>query len=112
MRCCLQGPALHRAVAGVLARHLPPPHHRAWIVGSEARHSALPGSDVDIAIEGPEKIDLVRLAAIRGDLEALPTIRSFDLVDLGRASATFRDEALSAAIPLLPGPAEADDESA
>lgn len=100
MRRCLQGRELHHAVAEVLARHLDPREHRAWIVGSEARGDALPGSDVDIAVQGPRAVDLAHLTVIRAALEELPTLRSFDLVDLQRSSESFRREALQVAIPL------------
>ena len=71
-----------------------------WIVGSEAAGTALPGSDVDVALEGPTPVDLERLARLRSDLDMLPTLRSFDLVDLRRTSEGFRREALRVAIPL------------
>jgi len=100
MRDALQGPALHRAIARVVARHLDPRAHRVWIVGSEATGTALPGSDVDVALEGPAPVDLERLARLRSDLDMLPTLRSFDLVDLRRTSEGFRREALRVAIPL------------
>jgi predicted nucleotidyltransferase len=102
MRECLAGGALHAAIAEVLGRHLDPRSHQAWIIGSEATHRALPGSDVDIAIEGDGPIDLECLARLRADLEDLPTLRGFDLVDLRRATARFREEALREAIRLLP----------
>jgi predicted nucleotidyltransferase len=91
----------------VLTDHLDPTSHRAWIVGSEATGRALPGSDVDIVIEGPAAIDLAVLARLRGALDGLPTIRSFDIVDLRRTSERFRREALTSAIDLFLGQARA-----
>jgi predicted nucleotidyltransferase len=100
VRECLQGAELHRAIARVLAHHFDPRTHRAWIVGSEASGRALPGSDVDVAVEGPVPADLERLARLRDELESLPTLRGFDVVDLHRVGARFRRAALGAAIPL------------
>lgn len=71
-------------------------------MGSEARGTALPGSDLDVAVLGPAKLDLAQLATIRADLDGLPTLRSFDLVDLRRTSDAFRREAMSSVIPLVP----------
>jgi predicted nucleotidyltransferase len=100
MRHSLQGTALRDAVARVLARHLDPQTHRAWIIGSEASGRALPGADLDIALERPGPIDLEQLARLRADLDDLPTLRAFDLVDLRRVSDRFRCEALREALPL------------
>jgi predicted nucleotidyltransferase len=100
VRHAIRGRDLHDEVARVLAEHLGPSSHRAWIIGSEAAGTALPGSDVDVALEGPAPIDLGVLARLRDALEKLPTIRSFDLVDLRRASDRFRREALATSIEL------------
>lgn len=105
VRRLLQGEDLYDAIAHVLGAHLDPSSHRAWLIGSEASGTALPGSDVDIALEGPGRIDLAVLASLRDALEQLPTLRAFDLVDLRRASARFRREALDSARPLFPGAA-------
>ncbi len=95
-------------MARVLARHLDPRTQRAWIIGSEATGHALPGADVDIALEGPEPLDLAVLARLRADLEALPTLRSFDLVDLRCTSERFRREALAVTIALSLAPRDAE----
>jgi predicted nucleotidyltransferase len=100
VRHCLQGAELHDAVARVLGRLLDPESHRAWLIGSEATGKALPGSDVDIALEGPGVIDLALLTELRDALETIPTLRSFDLVDLRRTSPRFRREALASSTPL------------
>jgi predicted nucleotidyltransferase len=100
MRDCLRGRELYAAVRKVVAQHLDPHTHSAWIVGSEATGRADPGADIDVAIQGPVPVALDRLARLRVDLEELPTLRSFDVVDLGRVSERFRREALRTAIPL------------
>jgi predicted nucleotidyltransferase len=100
VRRALQGPELHAAIARVVSAHLDPRSHRAWIIGSEASGRALPGSDVDVAVAGTRPLDLEALARLRDALERLPTLRAFDLVDLGRASDRFRREALASAIAL------------
>ncbi len=88
----------------MLARHLDPRRHRAWIIGSEATGHALPGSDVDLALEGPTPIDLGALARLRDELERLPSLRSFDLVDLRRVTERFANEALQVTVPLALDP--------
>jgi hypothetical protein len=48
-------------------------------------------------------VPLERLARLRADLEELPTLRSFDVVDLAHVSERFRREALRTAIALTLG---------
>lgn len=85
----------------MLARHLDPTTHSAWIIGSEAHGTARPGADVDVAVEGAASIPLETLARIRCDLDDLATLRPFDLIDLRRADDRFRREALADALPLV-----------
>lgn len=108
MRRCLSGKELHDAIAQVLARHLDTRTERAWIIGSEASGHAVPGSDIDVALEGRERIDLADLARIRDELEQLPTLRSFDLIDLRRTTERFRAEALRTALALELGEPRGD----
>jgi predicted nucleotidyltransferase len=108
VRRCLQGRELHDAAGRVLAQHLDGRTQRAWIIGSESRKQALPGADIDIALEGPTPMPLEAIARIRDDLERLPTLRTFDLVDLRRTTDRFREEALTTAIPLVPRAEDGD----
>ena len=103
LRTMLQGAALHAAVAEILARHLDPAQTRAWIIGSEALGSARPGADIDEAVEGTAPVNLSVLALLRNDLEDLPTLLAFDLVNLQRTTNAFRSQALRTAIPLQTG---------
>ncbi len=107
LRAWLSGPDLHDAVAAVVARHLDGARDRAWIIGSEASGTARPGADFDIALASTGPIDLLTLARLRDALEALPTLRASDLLDLARTEPAFRREALRHSIRLLPPPVPA-----
>jgi len=65
---------------------------KVYLFGSRAKGTARPNSDFDIALEWHSKIPFVTLAKIREKLEELPTLKSFDIIDLNRVSQEFRNE--------------------
>ena len=87
-------------VASVLRRHLPSAW-RAYLFGSRARGEQRPGSDWDIGLVGPEPLAGAVIERIRADLEDLPTLHTFEVVDLLTTPAGFRDAALRGSRPLL-----------
>ena len=88
-------------VETVIRRHLPGARWRAVLFGSRARGEARAASDWDIGLLGPEPLPPEVVARIRGDLEDLPTLHRFDVVDLAAAPAGFRDAALRQSVPLV-----------
>ena len=60
------------------------------LFGSWASGNPRPHSDIDIAIDGPRRIDPVAMAEIRDACERIPTLFTFDLVDLAAVSEAFR----------------------
>jgi predicted nucleotidyltransferase len=87
-------------VIAILKRRRPAAEYRAFLFGSRASGESQSSSDWDIGILGPEPLRGAVLETIRGDLEDLPTLHSFDVVDLAAVSAEFRRAALSHATPL------------
>jgi predicted nucleotidyltransferase len=81
-------------------RPLVPVGYRAVLFGSRAGGRAIRGSDWDIGILGPAPLDGARMTELREALEAIPTLHSFDLVDLGAVPDEFRETALRSAVPL------------
>ncbi len=61
-----------------------------WWFGSWVRGTATDGSDVDIALRGSGPIAPAHVERLRQAIEALPTLRSVDLVDLSIVSAERR----------------------
>ena len=47
-------------------------------------------SDIDIAIDGPRRVDPAHMADIRDACDRLPTLLTIDLVDLAAVSPLFR----------------------
>ena len=81
-------------------RGLLPNTHRALLFGSRATGHASPRSDWDIGLVGPVALDGAVLERIRAALDELPTLRSFDVVDLSTAPPALRDRALQEGVSL------------
>lgn len=77
-----------------------PEAKESYLFGSWAKGSALPTSDIDIAVGGLMPLDENKVASLRRLLETIPTLRKIDLVDLGRVDDAFRKEILKHAKPL------------
>jgi predicted nucleotidyltransferase len=93
----LVGTALHRAIASVLRRHVPA-RTRCFLFGSEATGKTWRSSDIDIGLLSDAPIPASILLRIQDDLELLPSLRVFDLVDFHDVSTEFRENALRDAI--------------
>ncbi len=84
----------------IVRRHLPSQAYRAFLFGSRARGTAAPAADWDIGIEGPEELPGHVIQRILADLEDLPTLHRFDVVDLSTTSESFRRSAMRSTVPL------------
>lgn len=87
-------------VGDLVRSHLPSSDYRVFLFGSRARGEGGERSDWDIGILGPEDLPGYVLQRIHADLEQLPTLHRFDVVDLHAASAPFRTRALTSTKPL------------
>ena len=95
--------AAGRVTAGDIARALGgfvPETHRIVLFGSRATGDASPRSDWDIGIVGPSPLDGALIERMREALDRLPTLRSFDVVDLSNVAPGLRQRALSEGILL------------
>jgi predicted nucleotidyltransferase len=77
-----------------------PAGFQAVLFGSRACGRAGRSSDWDVGILGPHPLDGAVVAALREALEAIPTLHSFDLVDLATVPDGFRELALRTAVRL------------
>jgi predicted nucleotidyltransferase len=77
---------------GVIKARLPDEKWHVWLFGSQARKCATPCSDVDIAIEGDTAVPWETLAAIKNEIDEIPTLRSIDVVDARTADDRFRGQ--------------------
>lgn len=72
--------------------------YKVFVFGSWATGSALPTSDVDIGILGNQPVPWEIMHRIRGEVEAIPTLRRIDVVDLNAKEPTFTENILRTAI--------------
>lgn len=68
--------------------------HRVFLFGSRVTGTARSRSDFDIGVYGDAPLDIKDFYAIEDELEALPTLYTFDWVDFNRADPEFRDRAM------------------
>ena len=87
--------------AEIIIKYLP--DAKVYLFGSRAKGTAKPYSDFDIAIEWKEKIPLHTMAKIREELDKLPTLKSFDLIDLKRVSGNFIETVRKTGVILYDG---------
>ncbi len=81
-------------------RPLLPRTHRALLFGSRATRHASIRSDWDIGVVGPTSVDGAVLERMREALEQLPTLRTFDVLDLLTAPPELRERALAEGVAL------------
>jgi len=88
-----------RRVVTIARGQLAGRRYRILLFGSWARGTALPTSDLDIAIDAPD-LESATMARIREQVDELPTLRKIDVVDVGEMDAGFRRVALDDAVLL------------
>lgn len=67
---------------------------KVFFFGSRVRGDNFPSSDIDIGIEGPVELPLKIKFAIEEELEKVPTLYKFELVDFKTLCDDFKKEAL------------------
>ncbi|MBI5293612.1 MAG: nucleotidyltransferase substrate binding protein [Chloroflexi bacterium] len=88
-------------ISRILKRHLPV-EYGAVLFGSRASGRARPGSDWDIGVLGPTPLGGEVVQTILDELDELPTLHSFDVVDLTTVPEYFRETAVRGAKKILP----------
>lgn len=84
----------------IISKHLPLKQYKIFIFGSRVKGDNFSKSDIDIGILGPKKIPVDVKFTLEEELENLPTLYTFDLVDFGDTSAKFKKEAMKHTEPL------------
>ena len=87
---------LKKEILRVVKAHLPLDEYRVFFFGSRAAGTNMSKSDIDIGIEGPEKIPPKAFFEIMDELQKIPTFYKIDLVDFGDVSREFKEEATRA----------------
>jgi predicted nucleotidyltransferase len=85
---------LKKLIINIIAKYLDLSSYRVFFFGSRVKRDNFPRSDIDIGIEGPDEISAKTKLEIEEELDNLPTLYKFDLVDFKKVSAEFKKEAL------------------
>lgn len=85
-----------------ILKRLLPKDYGAVLFGSRAKGRARVGSDWDIGLIGPAPLSGAVVETIREELDELPTLHTFDVVDFAGVPAGFQSAALRGAKKILP----------
>jgi predicted nucleotidyltransferase len=85
---------LKKQIINIIGKYLDLSSYRVFFFGSRVKRDNFPRSDIDIGIEGPDEISAKTKLEIEEELDNLPTLYKFDLVDFKNVSLEFRREAL------------------
>ena len=93
---------LKKEILEIVGRYLDLKSWRVFFFGSRVKGDNFPRADIDIGIEGPEEIPARIKLELKEEIEKIPTLYKFDLVDFKNVSADFRKEALKYTEPINP----------
>ena len=85
---------LKKEIIAIFAQHLNPRLYKVFFFGSRVKGDNFPRADIDIGVEGPREIPLEIKFKIEEELDKLPTLYKFDIVDFKNVSRDFKREAL------------------
>lgn len=81
---------LKNEVRTIIGRHLDVHQYRAFFFGSRVSGTGGERSDIDVGIEGPRAVPARALAAIREELDDIPTLYTIEVVDFSGVGDKFR----------------------
>lgn len=91
---------LAKELQAIFSKHLDMSQYKVFVFGSRVSGRGDDRSDIDIGIEGSNAVPDKIMAAIKEELEELPTLYRIDVVDFKTASPSFKQVALENIEPL------------
>jgi len=88
---------LKAQILEIVGKYLDLNSYRVFIFGSRVSGHHSDRADIDIGIQGPQEIQGNIKVEILEELETLPTLYKFDVVDFYHVTPEFREEALRSA---------------
>jgi len=85
---------LKKEILEIVGKKLDLKKYKVFFFGSRVSGDNFPRSDIDIGIEGKKEVPTVVRMEIEEEIEKLPTLYKFDVVDFKTVSEKFRKEAL------------------
>ncbi|MBD3366439.1 hypothetical protein GF360_03840 [candidate division WWE3 bacterium] len=92
--------AVFKEISKIVKKHLPKGDYSVFVFGSRATNTSREYSDIDVGIEGDEKLPLSTIGFMKEDLEKSSIPYTVDVVDFSRVSAHFKDFATKNTIKL------------
>jgi len=84
---------LRKQLNRIIFKHLDKNNWTAFFFGSRVEGNNSLSSDIDIGIEGSESVPPEVMFKIKEEIEEIPTLYSFDIVDFNIVSENFKKEA-------------------
>lgn len=85
---------LKKELIEILAKYLDLDQYQIFFFGSRTRGDNFPRADIDIGIEGPKEIPAEIKLKIEEEIDQLPILYKFDVIDFRNVSERFKKEAL------------------
>jgi len=85
---------LKKEILEIIGNYLDLNSYRIFFFGSRVKGDNFPRADIDIGIEGPQKISATIKLEIEEKINNLPTLYKFDVVDFKQVSKKFKEEAI------------------
>ena len=86
---------LKKQVREIIDNYLDLDDYEVFFFGSRVKGDSTSRSDIDIGIRGPEEIPADVKLDIKEELNKLPTLYKFDVVDFKELSESFREHTLN-----------------
>lgn len=84
---------LKKEILTIVTKYIDPESYKIFFFGSRVNGTNFERSDIDIGIEGKDRIPPKIKLQIEDELENIPTLYKFDFVDFTSISADFKKEA-------------------
>ncbi|MDD5098337.1 MAG: nucleotidyltransferase domain-containing protein [Candidatus Pacebacteria bacterium] len=84
---------LKKEVRDVVGKYLDLNKYKVFFFGSRVRGDNFEVSDIDIGIDGGDISPEIKMDIVE-DIDSLPTLYTFDIVDFNKVSEDFKKEAL------------------
>lgn len=85
---------LKKEILGIVGKYLDLSEYKIFFFGSRVKGANFPRADIDIGILGKKPVPTEMKFKIEEEIEELPTLYKFDLVDFFEVSKDFKKEAL------------------
>lgn len=85
---------LKKEILEIISKYLDLKEWRVFFFGSRVKGDNFPRADIDIGIEGPKEIPAEIKLKIEEEIDELPTLYKFDIVDFKTVSKEFKKESL------------------